>query len=198
MSLLHEKPLDIHTPEGHSIEGRFTPGSSELPHVVLAPGNGSDYDDSLIRDTARHLTDREFPTFRFNFYGGGNARARATTSLEDQVTDLETIAHFFIEEHRAHKVAALGHSLGGLAIILTRNIYDQAVLLDPSHPGSGLFNNETLSLNEQNGAYYSAEGDLRCSGAMKQQVDDLRPRMEEVAQAYTTPSLIVSAGDGVL
>lgn len=134
-----------------------------------------------------------------NYYGyKDDARDQVDCTLATYAGDLRMI----VEHFGNYDTFLIGHSLGGLAVLLyleaTRDEHENirgAVLLEPSHPSWNHYDDwiyvgsEDLYINRNGKGYVYG-------GAFVRHYSGLNP--DDYLTGYTTPTLIVDAGDGLL
>lgn len=198
---MREQLLNIPTPDEKTIYGKYTSAGPDTPLAIIGHGGGSDMEHPLMRGLAQSLPDSGFSTYRYNYYGyEADARDQVDCSLETNAEDIKILVEHFSDS----EIFLVGHSYGGLAILLyleaARNeSHDDsvrgAVLLDPSHPDCNGF--DTATYVEQEDIYLSRNGKGHVYGGKHvRHLSELKP--DEYLDGYDTPTLILSAGDGIL
>jgi esterase/lipase len=153
-------------------------------------------DSREMYDSAWYLADRGFSTYRFSYYDGlDNARNITECTLETHAQDLDTVIEHF-RKQGINQIFVIGHSFGGLAIILSKDqAFNGAVLWEPSHPESGIFKN--LQYVKELDGYIINWGVEYVVG--KKMVDHLQSlNISDAIENYEKPTLIVGAGSGSL
>ncbi len=168
-------------------------GGWNRPLVIFAHGNSASMGDALPYEISKFLGTRGYSVLRFNFYGDApDARKLAGITLTDQVHDLASITAF-ARENGAKNITLMGHSFGGLTILMSGDLdVDTAVLLDPAYPTKDAF--KTAVLVPELGLYHRPDRrvDYLLNPVMVEQYWSLKP--EDFLTGYHAPSLIISAG----
>lgn len=130
--------IDIPVPgEGKVIRSRlFEPKvRGKLGSIVLAHGLGDSAWSDLIEDGAEFLSEAGFRVLAPSLYGDdGDQRDLVDCDLTTHAKDLELATRYVRENHGSQPVFGIGHSFGGLAILLGNAQFDGAVMWDASNP----------------------------------------------------------------
>jgi pimeloyl-ACP methyl ester carboxylesterase len=165
--------------------------------VIYLHGLASHTGRTLPFTIANHLNTHGFNVLRLGLYDERErARKVRECTLETHTHDLNTAVDFVRAEYKPKRIHVIGHSFGGLTILLGNPNVDSAILLDPSHP----------DINPFRKAQYVAELDayLRSSCGLDYLIG---PAMVEEYNAledggftsgYHIPSLIITAEDSSL
>lgn len=143
LDVVPERPYDIEIPaSGKTIYGllREVEGVPNAPLVVLVHGFTGHRNEPLHYNGSRFLEQAGFATYRFNQYGSeADARKLLECTVETHVADLDlVIGHFRRLSDRP--ISVIGHSLGGLTIMASKERdFDAVVLWDPTLPERGNF-----------------------------------------------------------
>lgn len=111
---------------------------ADAPLVVLVHGLTSHKNSLLCWRAARALEQAGYASYRFDLYGyPADARDLLDCTLQIHAHDLDLVVEALRREAPQRPVAVVGHSLGALVVLLSRErAFDAAVLWDASHPGT--------------------------------------------------------------
>ena len=127
MELVHRIPV-LAT---KAIMGRLR-GRLSQPFVIFVHGLGSNMDHHLFFNGARFFEKKGFASFRFNFYGESKGfRKMKQGTLKTQVADLEAVVKYF-RNRKVNKIFVVGHSYGGLTVLLSRITVEGLSVWEPS------------------------------------------------------------------
>jgi pimeloyl-ACP methyl ester carboxylesterase len=126
-----EKQIFLPTSNNKTILGKLR-GPLRSPLVIFVHGLSSHLDHHIFFNGSRYFEKRGLSSFRFNLYGNSNhARKMIDCTLETCIYDLNRVVEHF-RRRRIKQIFLVGHSLGGLTILLSKNLgYDSLVLWDP-------------------------------------------------------------------
>ncbi len=116
---------------------REVPGVPNAPIVVLVHCLTAGKNSTKYYLAARAFEQAGYCSFRYDQYGfGDDARKFLDCTVLIHVADLELVVGTLRAEQPDRPITVVGHSLGGLTILLTRRrAFDAAVLWDTSHTG---------------------------------------------------------------
>lgn len=128
-----EKPLNVSLSDGKRAYGRIREVEG-APVVVMAHGGTCRINDHPYEYASRRISNAGFSVYRFAFYDyAQDARTTTDLSIEDHISDIDSVVRYFVE--RGNSVSVIGHSIGGLAALASRERrFDSLVLWDASHP----------------------------------------------------------------
>ena len=102
----------------HRISGVLR-GSLEGDLAIIVPGLGGTMNDLLPYYAARYFDDKGLSSLRVDMFGKDpNQRNIEDCSLETMASDVDSIVEY-TKTHGAKRVAVIGHSYGGLAILFS-------------------------------------------------------------------------------
>src|SRR5581483_6543565 len=173
-------------------------GSLKDTVIIFAHGLASKMDSLLPYLSAEFFSKHGFNFLRFNFYDYyDDARDLWDCSLKTHAEDLDAIVDYCFSMG-AKKVHVIGHSYGGLTVLMSkRQKFTSAILFDPSHPVSSPFDKgEVKYIKEIDGYMKKAGIDFVYSRTLVEENRSLNP--DEYLKSYSTPAVILSAGEGTL
>lgn len=132
--VMPEKTLFIDLPktDGLRIKGILR-GSLKQPLVVMMHGRPDSGNSLLQYLGARYLYERGVASLRLFMYDTKpKTRNLLDCTLQTHVGDFEIVVRY-LQEHNVPKIFGVGHSYGGITILLSKVKLDGAVLWDPSH-----------------------------------------------------------------
>lgn len=192
-----EQVLSLPVADGFTADTRLM-GSLDGQHVVImAHGLTSSYDRTLSFAIACALRQTGLNVLRLNFYSEGTGRRRLVEStLTTHAADLDALVSY-VRQQGAQRITVLGHSLGGLTILLSPSqAFDDAVLLEASHPAVSPFAKATWN-NQLDRYVYTSKGiDYLLGRGLVDGFTNLKPLA--YTQNYHRPSLLVTGGVGPL
>lgn len=128
-----EKTLTIKTTDRHSIYGTLTtPQKRTDVLLIFVHGFTGHQNEHLFYNGARFFAKHDIATFRFDLYTGEKGgRTLTDCGISTHANDLNKVIKFFRKKFQ--KIFVIGHSLGGLVILLSEtNTVDGVVLWDSS------------------------------------------------------------------
>lgn len=164
--------------------------------IVLAHGLASSSDRTLSFSLAAALRHSGYSILRINFYGAKpHHRDLADSTIHTHTADLDAVVNWAGQQGAQH-ISVIGHSFGGLAILMSLRQFNDAILLDPSHPKVSPFHGSRW-LPELDRFVYSSKGhDVLVRRELIDSFENLKPH--EYTKDYAVPSLIITAGNGPL
>lgn len=174
-------------------------GSLNDPLVIFVHGFTGDKEEHIFFNGSRFFESKGFSSFRFNLYHWEkDARKLEDCTLSLHAKDLDFVIDYF-KGKGAKKVFVVGHSFGGLTVLLSKGqSFNAAVLwdtsIDPTLVTKGKYIKEL-------GSFYLNSQDVNAFGQTvgKEMVDEnkkLKPF--ELMEKFTKPVKIIAAGKGVL
>ncbi|MEK6476797.1 alpha/beta fold hydrolase [Catalinimonas sp. 4WD22] len=151
---------------------------------------------NAIANISRALTQKGFAVLRFDFTGLGESEGDfANTNFSSNIQDLIAAAEFLKDSFEAPKLL-IGHSLGGIAVLIAslkiKSVEALVTIGSPSSPGhvTRLFHEDTAVIEREGKAEVDIGG--RSFTIKKQFLDDLTQFQEKHALAdIRTPLLIM-------
>lgn len=129
-----ERSVLVPTQDGKTMPGLWR-GATDCPVVVLVHGLTSNMNEHIHYNGARFFEEGGFAVLRFNLYDAGpDCRKLSESTLDTHARDIEAAVRFARSQAPGQKIAVVAHSLGGLALLLTKEPIDVSVLWDPTHP----------------------------------------------------------------
>ena len=124
----------IELPNSGKIHGILRGSLEEQePLIIFVHGLTDSPKNLVIYTGAKYLSQKGFTTFSIFLYDDSEEyRNLSSTSLDDNVNDLEVVVQHF-RSLGFKFIYGVGHSYGGLAIIKSKAGFDKLVLWDPSH-----------------------------------------------------------------
>lgn len=115
------------------IDGKFREVAGS-PIVVLVHCLTGNMDSTKYYMGARALEHAGYASYRFNLYGSDGGRDFLDCTLSTHVDDFDLVVRRLKEELPGRPVIAIGHSLGGLTVLASRQRHHDAVVLwDATH-----------------------------------------------------------------
>lgn len=190
-----EEKIQIPTNDGHIIYGTMNyKGKKAKNLIVFVHGLDGNQNEHQFYNAARFFPKAGFTTFRFNLYSGkekGRILTDCTTKMHAE--DLNTVIKFFYNKFQ--NIYLVGHSLGGLTILLSDlEKIKSVVLWDPSMKLMGL--EDKLSYNKELDLYVLHWGTEYLIS--KQMFEERKNQDLRLVEKITRPTKIICAGDGVL
>jgi len=199
---MSEKKVEIPIPGSNLkihgvLRGKFT-----SPLAILAPGLGGWMHDVIIFNASRYFEKHCIATLRVSFYGyDENQRNIKDFDVKTAAEDIDTIVDF-VSGKGTTRVAVIGHSYSGMAIVYSNNQkFDTAVLWDPSHTGGY---DEPMAINNlQKDFIYIKKLDSYVSGnaggdvISRKVFENYEPGSTAMARKFKIPTLIVNADSSI-
>lgn len=191
-----EKQVLLPTSNNKKILGKLR-GSLQRPLVVFVHGLSSHLDHHIFFNGARYFEKRGFASFRFNFYGNGSqARRMIDCTLKVHIYDLNRVIEYF-RKKRVKRIFLVGHSLGGLTILMSNNRgYDSLVLWDASYnPVENLFSSVRY-IKEMKGYVYRHAYNVIVNRELVRETKNLQ--CDNLTRNIHVPIKIICAEKGIL
>lgn len=135
-SLKTEEKLTFELPDTDGLEIRgLLRGSLDMPLAIIMHGRGGSPNDTIYFLLARYLAERGIASLRLSMYDSGDSsRNLVDCTLETHAYDFSAVVDE-LRKRGASKLYAVGHSYGGLTVLMSDRRLDCAVLWDPT-PGA--------------------------------------------------------------
>lgn len=172
------------------------------PVVVFSHGLAASRDSTQFYNGAIAAINAGCSSLRFDFYGcEDDQRKLLDCTIWDHVADLDAAVRYLKEKDESRDVIVVGHSIGALAAILSKeHRYDALVLWDPTHPASwpgADLGDETTIFEPSLDMFRLRWGvDVLVTSAFLQSCSEVDA--EAQLALLQKPLLIVAAGGGVL
>jgi pimeloyl-ACP methyl ester carboxylesterase len=196
-----EKEIKIRTGDSFAVQGVLTMASKERSKklLVLVHGLTGFKNEHIFYNGAAFFAKKGFDVFRFDFYSGGrDSRKLSKSTLRSHASDLNRVVRHF---DNYEKIFLVGHSLGGLTVLLADlNNVRGIVLWDPS---GGLDGKLTGILNycryiKSIQIYILDWGVETVIGRRMYEEWKHTPSPREIMEGVNVPIEIINAGKGVL
>ncbi len=198
-----EKKVTIKTDATHHLNGVLnTPEKEADQLVIFVHGLTGSSNEHLFYCASREFPKQGFAIFRFDFYPEAKAGSRTLqeSTLKTHVGDLTAVVRYWSKKYK--KIYLVGHSLGGLTILLSGNLPVEAVVLWDSScnlMGTGLMGvMQATTYSKQIDSYIINWGTETLLGAKMYQEFKTVPGPKQLLENYKVPLKIVSAGKGIL
>ena len=172
-------------------------GSLANPLIIFVHGFTGHKDDHLFFNGARFFEKHGFSTFRFNLYHWTkDSRKLEDCTLSLHGKDLDTVVKYF-RNKGVNKILVIGHSFGGLTILLSKaKDFEAAVLWDPATDPAEV--TKAKYIKELDRYYVTEEGyyGFTISKVMYEENKRLKPF--ELIKKFKVPVKIIVAGKGIL
>jgi dienelactone hydrolase len=171
-------------------------GAWNKPLIIFVHGLTGSMDEILPHEAAKYFAKHGYSFLAFNLYDWReNARHIADCTLAVHARDLDDIVAY-ARKQGAPAIHVVGHSYGGLTALLSPvQAFDSAILLDPTHPAVPPFD-DVIYLKEIDSYLSRGSIDHVFSRALVEENRSLK--VEVFMPAYHIPTLVVTAGDGIL
>jgi hypothetical protein len=135
-SLKAEEELLFDLPDSGGLKIRgILRGSLDMPLAIVMHGRGGGPNNTIYFLLARYLAERGIASLRLAMYDHGeNYRNLVDCTLQTHAHDFSVVVDE-LRERGVAKLFAVGHSYGGLTILMSDRQLEGAVLWDPSHGG---------------------------------------------------------------
>ncbi|MDF2461257.1 MAG: hypothetical protein K0S68_660 [Candidatus Saccharibacteria bacterium] len=165
--------------------------------VIYLHGLASHTGRTLPYFLANYLSAKGFNVLRLGLYDSRpKARRMRDCTLDTHIHDLNTAVDYVRAEYKPKHIHVIGHSYGGLTILLGKPDVTSAILLDPSHPDVNPFR-KAKYVKELDAYLRSSSGlDYLIGPAMVKEFNALED--SGFSTGYHTPSLIVTAEGSIL
>lgn len=178
-------------------------GSFKQPLVIFVHGFTGNKDEHIFFNGARFFEDQGYSSFRFNLYfWKKDARKLDECTLSLHAQDLDFVVDYF-KKKGVKKIFVVGHSFGGLTILLSKKqAFDAAILWDPSvDPKSvtdGIYIKELdrYFLDSMDKSKNFDSFGITVGASMVEENKKLKPF--ELITKFTKPVKIVVAGNNML
>lgn len=192
-----EQQLKIPTADKKFIYG-ISRGSLDKPLVIFVHGFTGDRNEHQFFNGARFFERQGFSSFRFNLYHWKkDARKLEECTLSLHGKDLDTVIEHFRKEG-LRKIFVVGHSFGGVSILLSkRKDFDAATLWDST--GDKDVKLKAKYIKELDKYYYQdgwAYGFTISKQMYEQNNKKLKP--SELIKSMHVPVKIIIAGAGIM
>ncbi len=191
-----EQEIKIPIGEDKFIYGTLR-GSLENPLIIFVHGFTGHRDEHIFFNGARFFEERGISSFRFNLYDWNkDARKLEECTLSLHAEDLDKVVKFF-RDKGVKKIFVIGHSFGGLTVLLSKNQdFDRAILWDASDNPAKV--TESTHIKELDRYYVSGQESygFTIGKAMVEENEQLKPY--DLIQKFKKPIKIIVAGDGDL
>ncbi|HSX01835.1 MAG TPA: alpha/beta fold hydrolase [Candidatus Saccharimonadia bacterium] len=187
--------LTIPLRDGKTAYARLA-GDWSKPLIVFVHGLTGSMDEILPYEAAKYFTKHDYGFLAFNLYDWREgSRHLANCTLAVHARDLDDVVAY-AREQGAPTIHVVGHSYGGLtALLSSAQGFNSAILLDPAHPAVPPFD-DVIYLKEIDG--YLARGSIDHVFSRVFVEENRNLKTEEIISQYHLPTLVVSAGDGIL
>ena len=113
------------------LQNRYTlssvPQSKGL--ILFVHGLTSSQDEPMFKEAERYFNEKQYSTFRFNFYGNLEGERKLTDiTLQDHITDVNNIIHF-LSLQGFSKIFLVGHSYGGIVNLYVKHDRISGILM---------------------------------------------------------------------
>jgi len=196
VKLVNTPEFAIPVGDGLHVNARLS-GSAPKSVLLFIHGLGGSKDELLPYEIARHFSP-SWAVLRFDLYDWSRGtRDLIDCTLATHAADTEKVIAWARQQGFTN-IFLIGHSYGGLtALMVGRQDVAGVVLLDPTHPKSKIFNKEGLTPLPEIAAYWMRPGVGHVvSQAQLEEFEALK--VDQLLQNYRTPTLVCSAGKGVL
>lgn len=172
-------------------------GDLKNPLIIFVHGFTGHKDEHIFFNGARFFEKNGYSSFRFNLYGDANdARKLNDSPLSQNAEDLDIVIDFF-NKKGVNKIYVVGHSYGGLVILLSKyQKFDKACLWDPSYNPNGI-TDEAEYLKEKD-LYYFDKWEFAFTIGKKMYEENKTINPEELIKKIKVPVKIILAGNGRL
>lgn len=192
-----EKQIKIKTFDDYIIYGSLnSPRKKSENLIIFVHGLTGNQNEHIFYNSARFFSQQDFNIFRFDFYSGKpHSRNLSQCNLKIHTKDLNRVIDYFRKKFK--KIHLIGHSLGGLVILLANNPYVKGIVLwDPSHtvnsPLIGVRYNKCL-----NAYILKWESEYIISKKMVKDWKNILPA-KEIMKDIKAPIKFICAGKGTL
>ena len=172
-------------------------GFLKNPLVIFVHGFPGHKNEHQFFNGARFFENNGFSAFRFDLYSWrGDARKLEECTLSLHGQDLDTVIDYF-RNKGVKKIFVIGHSFGGLTILLSKKKdFNASVLWDPSHNPAVVTSSRYI---KELGKYYKTDDTsygFTLGKMMYEENKKLKP-VELISKLNVLVKIIV-AGSGVL
>lgn len=172
-------------------------GSLDKPLVIFVHGFTGDRNEHQFFNGARFLEKHGFSSFRFNLYDWRkDARKLEECTLSLHGQDLDIVIEHFRKEG-VKKIFVIGHSFGGLTILLSKKMdFDAVVLWDPSDAPATVTKSKYVKELGRYYVTYDTSYGFTIGKEMYEENKILRPF--ELIKKLHVPVKVIIAGAGIL
>ncbi len=172
-------------------------GSLRNPLVIFVHGFTGDKNEHQFFNGARFFAKNGFATFRFDLYSWkSDARKLEECTLSLHGQDLDVVVEYF-RNKGVKKIFVVGHSFGGITVLLSKKKdFDAVVLWDPSD--SPALVTSSKYVKELDKYYINSETSygFTIGKLMYEENKNLKPF--ELITTLNVPVKIIVAGSGIL
>ncbi len=167
-------------------------------HCLTGNRNSLEYFTS-----ARAFSEQGISSYRFDYYAyEDNARNMVDCTINDHVSDLDLVVNTFKAEQPERSITVIGHSLGGLVVMMSKaQEFDAAVLWDATHNSAW---KDPTHLEDGHTVWEPALNMFRFRWGIdilvtREYLESYRMLdHDDIARKFNKPLLVVTAGEGVL
>lgn len=165
--------------------------------VIFVHGFTGDRNEHQFFNGARFFKKHGFSSFRFNLYDWKNdARKLEECTLSLHGQDLDTVVEHFRKEG-AKKIFVVGHSFGGVTVLLSRKKdFDAAVLWDPSDEPAIV--TKAKYVKELDRYYVTRDTSYGFTISKEMYEENKKLKPFELIKKLHTPVKVIVAGAGIL
>lgn len=191
-----EEELKIKTRNGKIIHGILR-GSLASPLIIFVHGFTGHKNEHQFFNGARFFEKNGFSSFRFDLYSWKeDARKLEECTLSLHGQDLDTVIKYF-RNKGVKKIFVVGHSFGGITILLSKDKDFQAVVLwDPSHNPAVVTKSKYVKELDRYYKTYDTSYGFTLGKQMYEENKKLNPF--ELVASLNLPVKIINAGAGIL
>ncbi|TSC69469.1 MAG: Uncharacterized protein G01um101456_150 [Parcubacteria group bacterium Gr01-1014_56] len=193
-----EKFLKIKTPDKHLIYGTLElPKKPSSTLVIFVHGLTGHSNEHIFYNGARFFEKKGIASFRFDLYTDAlHARMLQDCSISTHAQDLNIVIKYFRKKYK--KIFVVGHSLGGITILLSdSSVIDGVILWDGTYSLKGR-NRTDLVYEKRINAYLATWGVQHVMS--KEMYNEWMnfPRPKDAVKKITKPFKVIVAGKGHL
>lgn len=174
-------------------------GELTQPIIVLAHGLSGWMHETLMFNASRYFEGKGVSSLRVSLVGDGDDQRNISDfGVHENANDIDAITDY-LRENGVNKIAVVGHSYSGMAIVYSRKQkFDAAVLWDPSHTDG--YETKNAKDNLEKDFKFIKELDTYVSGLgsgyviSRKVFENYQPGSHVMAQKFKIPTLIISAG----
>lgn len=191
-----EKAIKIPLKNSKNIHGTLR-GSLENPLVIFVHGFTGHKNEHQFFNGARFFEKNEFATFRFDLYSWkDDARKLEECTLSLHGHDLDIVVDYF-RNKGVKKIFIVGHSFGGLTVLLSKKKdFNAAVLWDPSDNPATVTASKYIKELDRYYVTYDTSYGFTIGKQMYEENKKLKPF--ELISKLNIPVKIILAGSGIL